>query len=197
MNPNPRRSCGFTLIELMIAMAIAAVLMTLAAPNFQQAVNGNRLSGAASEVIGALQLARSEAIRANRRAVLCRSANADVATATCDTTNAAWPGWIVFVDTDGNGNRNGTEAVIKAATIDASLQLLGSASVVTLAHTITFRGDGTARTAAGGLLNGSLAICMPTTRPAENVRHVSLAFGSRTAARRTNAGGSCAAPSDT
>lgn len=193
MNPNPGRSRGLTLIELMIAVAIAAVLMALAAPNFQQAINGNRLSSAAAEVVGGLQLARSQAIRANRRTVLCRSSDAS----TCDTTNAAWPGWIVFTDTDGNGNRNGAEELIAAQAIDAPLQLLASASVVTLAHTITFRGDGTARTAGGGLLNGSLAVCMATTRPNENVRHISLAFGSRTATRRTNAGGSCAAPTDT
>ena len=192
MNPNPVRSRGLTLIELMIAVAIAAVLMALAAPSFQQAINGNRLAGAAGDVIGALQLARSEAIRANRRTVLCRSSDGS----SCDTTNAAWPGWIVFVDDDGDGTRDAAEPVVKAATVDAPLQLLASASITALSHRVTFRGDGTARTAAGALLNGSLAVCMATTRPAENVRHVSLAFGSRTASRRTNAGGSCAAPTD-
>jgi type IV fimbrial biogenesis protein FimT len=186
------RSRGLTLIELMIAVAVVAVLMALAAPSFEQAVNGNRLSSAAAETIAAAQLARSEAIRHNRRVVLCRSEDGSA----CSATNASWPGWIVFVDTDADGTRDNDEPVVKSGTVDAPLQLLASAAVVGANQRITFRGDGTARTAAGQLFNGSVAVCMATLRPAENVRHISLASGSRTAVRRTNAGGACAAPTD-
>lgn len=183
---------GFTLIELMIAVAVMGVMLALAGPSFEQAINGNRLSSAAGEVVGALQLARSEAVRSNRRVVLCRSDDASA----CSATNASWVGWIVFVDTDSDGARDANEAVIKSGTIDNNVRLLPSAAIVGLSQSITFRGDGTARNTAGQLVNASLAVCLPTLRPAENVRHVSLAFGSRTAVRRLDAAGSCSAPTD-
>lgn len=186
------RERGLTLIELMISLAVLGVTLALAGPSFEQAINGNRLSSAAGEVIGALQLARSEAVRNNRRVVLCRSDDGSA----CSATNASWAGWIVFVDTDSDGVRDSTEPVVKAGTIANNLKLLPSAAVVGLSQSITFRADGTARNAAGQLVNGSLAVCLPTTRPAENVRHISLAFGSRTAVRRRDAGGSCSAPTD-
>lgn len=183
---------GLTLIELMIGLAVLGVVLALAAPSFEQSINGNRLSSAAAEMVGALQLARSEAVRNNRRVVVCRSDDGSA----CSTTNASWNGWIVFVDTDRDGVRDGTEPVVKAGTIENDVRLLPSAAIVGLSQSITFRGDGTARTAAGQLVNGSLAVCLPTTRPAENVRHISLAFGSRTAVRRRDAAGSCSAPTD-
>lgn len=187
---SPQR--GLTLIELMIAIAVLGVTLALAAPSFEQAINGNRLSSAAGETIAALQLARSEAVRHNRRVVLCRSEDGSA----CSGTNASWPGWIVFVDTDSDGVRDSTEAVIKSATFDNNVRLLPSAAITALSQSITFRADGTARNAAGQLVNGSLAVCLPTLRPAENVRHISLAFGSRTAVRRRDAAGSCSAPTD-
>lgn len=190
MHQQPSR--GLTLIELMIAVAIVAILMAVAAPSFEQAINGNRLGSAAGEISGALQLARSEAIRSNRRVVLCRSVNGS----DCSATSATWDGWIVFVDTDGDGARGGAEPIIKAAVIDAPLQLLSSPALTAAGESFTFRGDGTARNAAGQLMNASLAVCLPTTRPSENVRQISLAFGSRTAARRRNAAGACSAPTD-
>ena len=84
------RSRGLTLIELMICLAVGGVLVAIAAPNFQQAMNGNRLSSAASELIGAVQLARAEAIRNNRRVVLCGSADAS----SCATASSTWSGWM-------------------------------------------------------------------------------------------------------
>ena len=183
---------GLTLIELMIAVAVLAVMLALAGPSFEQAINGNRLSSASSEVVGALQLARSEAVRNNRRVVLCRSDDGSA----CSSSNASWPGWIVFVDTDSDGVRDSDEPVIKSGTLENNLRLLPSAAIVGLGHSIVFRGDGTARNAAGQLVNGSLAVCLATVRPAENVRHISLAFGSRTAVRRRDGGGSCSAPTD-
>ena len=183
---------GFTLIELMITVAIAVILIAVAAPSFQQAINGNRLNTSANEVIAALQLARAEAIRNNRRVVFCRSTDGSA----CSADDTVWPGWITFVDTNSDGVRDATEPVIKAGTIDAPVQLHSSAALTGLAEAVTFRGDGTARAANGQLLQVSLAACLPTTRPAENVRQVSLDFGSRTAVRRINAAGTCNTPTD-
>jgi type IV fimbrial biogenesis protein FimT len=192
--PNPsRRQRGLTLIELMIAVAVGAILLALAAPSFTQALGKNRLSSAASELTGAVQLARAEAIRNNRRVTLCRSEDGSA----CSSTNSTWPGWIVFVDTDSDGVRDNNEPVVKAGTFDGPLLALSSANLTSAGERITFRGDGTARAANGqSLLTGTLSVCLAASDPAENVRDVSLAFGSRTVVRRRNAAGACNTPGD-
>ena len=191
MTSLPQR--GLTLIELMMGVAVAGVLLALAGPSFQQALGKNRLASTASELTGAVQLARAEAIRNNRRVVLCRSVNGN----DCDGTASAWPGWIIFVDLDGDGVRENNEPVVKAGTIAAPLVALSSANLTAAGERITFRGDGTARAADGQtLLTGIVAVCMPAATPADNVRDVSLAFGSRTAIRKRNGAGACNAPAN-
>lgn len=191
--PAPSRTRGLTLIELTIGLAVAALLLTLAGPSFQTAVNNGRLSSAASEFIAAVQLARSEAIRANRRVVLCRSVDGSA----CDSTSATWPGWIMFTDLDADGVRDANEPLIKVGSFDAPVVATSSAAITSLSQAIVFRGDGTARASDGiSLLTGTLAVCMPTLEPGQNVRAVTLASGTRTSVRRINAGGACAAPAD-
>ncbi len=184
---------GLTLIELMIAVAIGAILLALAAPSFKQALGKNRLSSAASELTGAVQLARAEAIRNNRRVTLCRSEDGSA----CSAVSSTWPGWIVFVDSNSDGVRNSSEPVVKSGTFDSPVRALSSASLSSAGERITFRSDGLARATDGlSLLAGTLSVCLPATDPAENVRDMSLAFGSRTLVRKRNAGGVCSTPSD-
>jgi hypothetical protein len=87
--------------------------------------------------------------------------------------------------------------VVKSGTIPGAIQVLSSAALTTAGERITFRGDGTARTGSSQqLLAGTLAVCIPALEPADNVRDVSLAFGSRTVVRKRNAGGACEPPAD-
>ena len=189
----PLQNRGLTLIELMMAMAVAAVLMAIAGPSFQQALNSNRLSSVANELTGAVQLTRAEAVRANRRVTLCSSSDGSA----CTHTTSTWAGWIMFVDTDGDGSRDNAEPVVKSGTFDAPVVVKSSANITAVNEQITFRGDGTARGSDGQtLLTGTLAVCVATTQPAENVHEVSLAFGSRTAVRRRNGAGACSTPGD-
>jgi len=188
-----RRSNGFTLVELMVALAVAGFLVAMAAPSFESAINGSRLSGGVNELASALQLARAEAVRRNRRATLCRSENGS----TCAAANGEWSNWIVFVDTDSSGQRDGTETIVKTGTLDSPLHVLPSASIAALTSRISFRGDGVARASDGlALLNGTLAVCVATAAPAQNVHELNIAFGSRTAVRRRDGGGTCSTPED-
>lgn len=59
----PRLARGFTLIELMITLTVAAILTTIAIPSFQNVIRESRLAAQTNELITALNLARSEAIR--------------------------------------------------------------------------------------------------------------------------------------
>jgi type IV fimbrial biogenesis protein FimT len=54
---------GFTLVELMVTLAVAAIILAIAAPSFSQMIRENRLITTANNLVGNIQLARSEAIR--------------------------------------------------------------------------------------------------------------------------------------
>ncbi|PXV54060.1 type IV fimbrial biogenesis protein FimT [Dyella jiangningensis] len=69
-----QRNEGVTLIELLVTIAVAAVLMALAIPSFRNITLSNRLTTSANEVVSALQTARMEAIKRNARTQLCSDA---------------------------------------------------------------------------------------------------------------------------
>lgn len=64
--PSASTSAGFTLTELLIVIAIAAILLTIAVPSFQPLFAKLRLEGAANELNADLQYARSQAVADNR-----------------------------------------------------------------------------------------------------------------------------------
>lgn len=89
------RSHGFTLIELMITLSIAAIVLALGVPSFQEMMRNNRAATHMNEFTSALNLARSEAIKRGQRVALCPSINQTSCTGASDWED----GWIVFVDT--------------------------------------------------------------------------------------------------
>lgn len=91
---------GFTLMELLMTIAIAAIVAMIGIPSFQYVTNSNRIAGEVNGLLGDLQFARAEAIKEGQNVTVCMSA----AGATCDTTGAAWQtGWIVYSNPTGTG----------------------------------------------------------------------------------------------
>ncbi|MDD2863747.1 MAG: GspH/FimT family pseudopilin [Methylococcales bacterium] len=77
---------GFTFIELMITVAIISIMLTVGLPSFKSTVASNRLTSTTNEIISALQLAKSEAIKQHKTVVIRKK-------------NNNWAnGWEVFVD---------------------------------------------------------------------------------------------------
>lgn len=182
---------GFTLVELMVTVAVMAILAAVAIPSFRGLVNSNRLRASANETIAVLQTARMEAIRSNRLVVACMSAAPNAATPACATAGAS--GWIVFQDADRNGQYGASERLIRRATVTGNVQLLASTAFAT---GITFNSDGMARDVGGSLLNAVVGVCLPTNEPQENESDVSISAGSRIRVTRKNAAGKCVAPGD-
>lgn len=98
------RCRGFSLIELMITIAVMAVLLAIGLPSFQGSMRSNRVATGTNELTASIALARSEAIRSPGGAALCPSEDGS----TCLPDDSPWNnGWIVWIDGDGNGLLNG------------------------------------------------------------------------------------------
>ena len=97
---------GFTLSELLSALAITAILTGLAIPSFMELLQANHLTTQASRFVTAANLARSEAIKRNQPVILClREQNG------CGESNLWQSGWIVFVDENGNQKAESEEII--------------------------------------------------------------------------------------
>lgn len=88
------RKCakGFTVVELMIALGVAAILLVIAVPNFANAINSNRLKTTANALIGSLNTARMAAVQRNVGVQFCSNSatsnTSDTLGSACGTTNA-------------------------------------------------------------------------------------------------------------
>ena len=135
---------GFSLIELLVTLSVAAILLAMATPSLAQFFRSNRVSSATNEVVLSLQLARAEAARRGRDVTLCRSTNGT----TCASGTAWATGWIVFQDAASSGaaapTGAGSELIRVFDSLDSSLSLTGPND-----H-LRFRPDGTVEQIATG-----------------------------------------------
>lgn len=187
---------GFTLVELLVSIAIAAILISIAAPSYVALTNTNRLATQANDILGGLMIARSEAIRLNQRVVFCRSDDGS----TCSAATDAWKGWLVFADTDGTDTPS-TSEILRSGTIsDASgMSVQASAAITGQTNRIRIGSDGFARTAPGSssaLLQAKLSVCIVTTSPAHNARELRIASGGRPLIVQVDNDGACPTPSN-
>jgi type IV fimbrial biogenesis protein FimT len=107
-----RRTRGFTLMELMITVSLAAVILGIGVPAFRDFGMNGRLTGAANEMLVTLITARNEAVRRQTRTSFCSSATPDGTLAICDA--AATQGFISFVDLNGNCQREAGEEIVSS-----------------------------------------------------------------------------------
>jgi type IV fimbrial biogenesis protein FimT len=147
---------GFTIIELMIVVALAAVLLTIGIPGFQEMVQDNRRASATVEMISAIQIARSEAVKLNAPMTLCPSSDGS----SCSGT--AWEtGWIAFIDddlddvddaADGNGARDTGEDLVRTGSA------LGAIAISSTFTSLTYRPNGRMET-SGGNTEAEFILC--------------------------------------
>lgn len=161
MNHTPQQR-GFTLLELMIAVAILAIILGIGVPSFLSTIAKSQLTTQTNNMLAALNTTRMLAIKNNTGFTLCASNNG-----TACTANTAYnEGWIIFRDTDRDGvvdaGATPPEAVTNVGVAVPTLSITG-------ANPITFGADGfRINPAPATNANASIRVCKATTSLAAN-----------------------------
>lgn len=130
MNVRPH---GFTLLELMTAIAVLGILLAIGVPAFSNITRANQIAAESNNLLAALTIARSEAVKRGVRVSVCAAATA----ATCDAGVNWGNGWIVFEDDFGSaGVLDASDIPLQVAPRLASgVTIMGTASAVSFART--------------------------------------------------------------
>jgi type IV fimbrial biogenesis protein FimT len=98
---------GFTLIELMVTLAVGIVVLALGLPAIMSMMSTNQAAGYANDLVGAMRLARSEAVKRGVSVTICASNATQTACSGNDWNN----GWIVFSDDNANSVYDAGETI--------------------------------------------------------------------------------------
>jgi type IV fimbrial biogenesis protein FimT len=151
---------GFTLVELLVVLAVGASLLAIAVPGYAYLVNASRLTTLTNDLVATLHLARSEAIRRGTRVTICKTSNPMLAQPSCDSAADWHEGWLVFVD-------GGTRGVIDSGDTVLRVQDRAPSGTIITAnnyrHFISYRPSGVSQS-SNGLPNGTIHICVAGKR---------------------------------
>ena len=162
----PGSARGFTLIELMIVVTIAAILITIGVPALGEFMADQRVRTAASDIAAEIAFARAKAIENSRRAYIER-------------TGALWRnGWRVYVDLNNNGGFDADEELKRFDGFPATGTMYVCSTVADFATNVIFRPDGrVVRTVAAAATDGIYVVDTMGGGPVAKNKIRGLLFG--------------------
>ena len=163
-----KRERGFTLLELMITLAIGGILLSMAVPALQSFTNNAKRSSAVNDFVSSMHLARNTAITTNARVTICASSDAT------NCGGVTWDkGWIVFNDFNSNQSVDVGETIVGTSNgLDKVTLTSGQ-----YGNFIMFRPNGRAMNASVNGNTGQFMVCDP--RGAEYAKVVIVELSGR------------------
>lgn len=136
---------GFTLIEMLVALAVIALLCAIAPPALSNLIEGQQLKTAETNLAAALTYARTESIKRQRPVLVI-------------ATGSDWAlGWRVFADLNNNGQLDGSEPALLEATASlAGTVIRGNSPVRSY---VRYTPTGGAKMLSGAFQAGAISIC--------------------------------------
>lgn len=166
---NPLKNKGFSLIELLVVVAMLGILLALAAPGFQDTIESANTNSQAKSIMSTLNLARSEAVKRGRPVAICATTDG------LDCSAGDWSeGWMIFVDTNNDADGD-TGSVDVGDTIIRVYDTLGAGSTLTFTIDL-LQYDAQGFSTAGA--TQTFLLC-PLSNNANNARSVEVGVSGR------------------
>lgn len=109
------RETGFTIVEVLVVVALIGIIAAFAVPQFGRIIDNNRVVSTANSVVGLMSFARSDAVRRGQR-VMIRPAD-----------GANWnSGAVAGVDASGDGALSAAEVIRRIEGAEGTLALTGA-----------------------------------------------------------------------
>jgi len=143
---------GFTMLELMITLSIAAILAATAVPSFQSLMTQSQLTTQTNELVGSLHYARSEAVKRGMRVTVCTSSDG----LECKNGSGWQNGWLIFSDGGTAGEIDGGDEVLRVFPPSQRVALTVSSN---FSNSISYLASGRSRGNGNLLGNGSFTLC--------------------------------------
>ena len=149
---------GFTLLELIVTLAIGAILLAVAIPSMSTLIGGNAMSATVNTLVHALQSARSEAVKRSLPVGVCTSNDPTTVEAVCDPNAGFGAGWIVYVDANRNGQRDAIDTETLVLQVEARSPAFSFTPDAVFASQVYFDGNGYSISTSGTPLSGAITI---------------------------------------
>ncbi len=138
------KSEGFTLVELMVALVVLGILLTVGMPAFGKMIDQQRMDAGLSSLTGSLNMARQEAVRRNRPVTLA-------------AIDGNWNnGWVMFLDNNRNGRHDEGETLLREIAPNAVMRVHANMPV---SRYVQFNARGESQLLNGGFQAGTFRFC--------------------------------------
>ncbi len=161
---------GFTLLELIVTLAIAGILLGFGVPGMRTLMLNNLLTTQANDLIADLNYARLEAIKLNRNVTI-------TATDASDNTDDFGSGWTIWTDTDSNTIMDANERLRLASSLSGSSTLDAKECASNSISTFVYQPNGSVIINTANCPRVTIDLC--DDRTAETGRQISIALSGR------------------